>query len=524
MPLPSRFAPSGMVCSADHLASSAGVDMLRRGGSAVDAAVAAGAVLTVTGQHMCGMGGDAFALVHQPGREPAALNASGRAGSGADPDRLRAEGHTWMPERGDVRAVTVPGCVDGWLALHARYGRLELSEVLAPAISYAAQGFPASPTLAAAAESVCRLPGGGDFAAATHPGARVVRPGAARALRAIAVRGRDGFYGGEFGEGLLSVGDGEFAAADLAASHADWVAPISVEAWGRQLWTVPPNSQGYLTLAGAWIASGLGLPGDATDPLWAHLTVEAARAAAYDRLSLLHEDADPAQLLDPDALAARRGAIRPGGLASWPVPAPARTGDTTFLCAVDSDRTAVSLIQSNAGGFGCGVVEQRTGIFLQNRGVGFSLIPGHPAEYRPGRRPPHTLCPALVTGPSLSLDVVLGTMGGDAQPQILLQLLARMLGSGEPVGSAVGAGRWALADPHDRGGFATWREGGDVLVNVEGQAPAGWADGLAELGHRVQLQPAWSHGFGHAQAIRVADGWLEGASDPRCLIGDAAGY
>src|SRR3954469_3719831 len=154
-PFTSRFAPSGMVCAVDHLAAQAGLAMLRAGGSAADAAVATSAVLAVTTQHMCGMGGDLFALVHQPGAaEPAVLNASGRAGSGADPDRLRADGHAFMPPSGDIRTVPVPGCVDGWLALHERFGRLPLADVLAPARTYAADGFAASPFLAWTASMV----------------------------------------------------------------------------------------------------------------------------------------------------------------------------------------------------------------------------------------------------------------------------------------------------------------------------------------------------------------------------------
>src|SRR3954470_9732803 len=160
-PFMSRYAANGMVCAVDHLAAQSGLAMLRVGGSAVDAAVATSAVLAVTTQHMCGMGGDLFALVHQAGdREPTTLNASGRAGSGADPDRLRAEGHTTMPPSGDIRAVPVPGCVDGWLALHERFGRLPITEVLEPARSSAADGFPASPILAAVASMVAGLPGG----------------------------------------------------------------------------------------------------------------------------------------------------------------------------------------------------------------------------------------------------------------------------------------------------------------------------------------------------------------------------
>ena len=214
---PTVHAPAGLVCSADHLASSAGLAMLGRGGSAVDAAIAANAVLAVADPHLCGMGGDLFALVHDGPGPPVALDAAGRAGSGADPARLRAEGHTAMPFRGDIRSVTVPGCVDGWCALHERFGRLPLAEVLGPAITYAEDGYPASLLLAFVAPMVAEVPGVEDWA--TRPvadGQLLRRPRTAAALRAVAREGRDGFYGGAFGEGLLALGAGEFDAEDLA--------------------------------------------------------------------------------------------------------------------------------------------------------------------------------------------------------------------------------------------------------------------------------------------------------------------
>jgi gamma-glutamyltranspeptidase/glutathione hydrolase len=518
-PFMSRYAANGMVCAVDHLAAQAGVTILQAGGTAADAAVATSAVLAVTTQHMCGMGGDLFALVHAGDPEPATLNASGRSGSGAEPDRLRAEGHTVVPAFGDIRAVPVPGCVDGWLALHERFGRLPLADVLEPARSYAADGFPASPILAVVASGVAGLPGGADFAAATHPGATVRRPGVARSLEAIISDGRSGFYGGEFGKGLLDLGNGEYDAPDLEHVNADWVTPIAVDAWDRRIWTVPPNSQGYLTLAGAWIAAGLPVPADADDPVWAHLTVEAARFAAYDRLDDLHEDANGAALVAADRLQVRRDAISADRAAvlgdSY------RPGGTMFMCAVDRDRMGVSLIQSNAAGFGANIAEPTTGIFLQNRGIGFSLEPGHPAEYRTRRRPPHTLSPALVTKPSGELDMVIGTMGGDTQPQILLQLLARILAGDEPLGDAIAAPRWALANT-DGGGFDTWRARGQVQVQLEPGAPDAWVAGLRDRGHDVA--PSLGGNYGHAHAIRVDRDHLEGASDPRALSGEAAAY
>ena len=509
-----------MVCSVDHLASQAGLTVLRAGGSAADAAIATSAVLTVTTQHMCGLGGDLFALVHTPGAAgPDALDASGRAGSGADADRLRAEGHTVMPMHGDVRAVPVPGCVDGWLALHGRHGRLPLGDVLEPARGYADQGFPASPTLARVAHTVADLPGGSDFAGVSRPGDRVVRPGVARTLAAIAAEGRDGFYGGEFGEGLLALGGGEYVPDDLEDPLADWVEPLSLDVWDRRLWTVPPTSQGYLTLAASRIAEGLDLPSDPDDPLWAHLMVESARQAAYDRESALFEGADGRALIASDRLDRRRDAIDPRRAAD--LGDTYRGGGTIHLCVVDSDRTGVSLIQSNANGFGAMIAEPSTGIFLQNRGLGFSLVPGHPAEYAARRRPPHTLAPALVTERSGPLAMVLGTMGGDSQPQILQQLLARMLRHGEPVGDAVAAPRWVLRNPGGGTGFDTWSTGGTVAVHLEDGHPAAWARGLSERGHQVLTGPG---GVGHAHAIAVHGDHLEGAADPRALAGSAAAY
>jgi gamma-glutamyltranspeptidase/glutathione hydrolase len=338
-------------------------------------------------------------------------------------------------------------------------------------------------------------------------------------LHEIAERGRDAWYGGPFGEGLLALGAGEFTGDDLERLQADWVDPIGVRAWGHDVWTVPPNSQGYLTLAGAWIAEGLPLPDDPDDPAWAHLLVEAARQAAFDRLASLHEHADGAALVAPARLTPRRAAIGDHAAALGDGYA---GGGTIHLAAVDANRMGVSLIQSNAAGWGVGLAVPSVRVFLQNRGYGFSLVPGHPAEYGPGRRPPHTLSPALVTQPSGELAVVLGTMGGDTQPQILLQLLARLLHHHESPARAVGAGRWGLTGGDT--GFDTWSAGGKVTVNIEGHAPAGWADGLRARGHDVRVTDAFDHGFGHAHVIQVIDDVLAGATDPRPRTGRTAAY
>ena len=521
-PFVTRLAPKGMVCTIDPLASEAGVAMLRAGGTAADAAIAAGAVLAVTSQHQCGVGGDLFALVHDGTGPPAALNASGRAGSGADPDRLRAEGHRQMPQAGDIRSAPVPGCVDGWVALSERFGKLPLDTVLGPAHDYAAEGFVMTTTQAGAARAVADLPGGEAYAAALESRGILRQPGLARILHDIAGGGRGAFYEGEFGEGLLALGAGEYTAADLGQRQATWVEPLSVDAWGHRLWTVPPNSQGYLTLAASWIAAGLELPDDPGDPRWAHLTIEAARQAAYDRLAVLHEGADGNALLAPERLAPRRAVIDPDRAA--PLGVPTRSGDTVFLCAVDERRMGVSLIQSHGGSFGTLLAVPGTGAFIHRRGIGFSLEPGHPAEYRPGRRPPHTLSPALVTTLDDRLSAVIGTMGGDSQPQVVLQLLARLLGAGQSPAAAIAAGRWALSAGQSGLAFDTWERGGDVNVVIEGHAPPAWDGGLTARGHRVLRLGEYAHDFGHAQVITVREDRLAGASDPRALDGAATGW
>ncbi len=497
--------------------------MLRAGGNAVDAAVATSAALAVTTQHLCGMGGDLFALVHHADDTPPdCLNASGRAGRGADPERLRDEGHDRMPTDGDIRAVTVPGCVDGWLALLDRHGRLPVADVLAPAVELADGGFPASPLLAVMVPLVADVEGADDYRREpVRSGTVVRRPGVARTLRAIADGGRAAFYEGEFGAGLLRLGSGLFDVDDLARHQADWVDPLGLDLWGHRVWTTPPNSQGYLSLAGARIAElagfGPGTGPDPDDPRWPHLLSEAARLAGHDRPAVLHEHADGDALVHDDRLGPRAAQLDPDGRVD--LPAPAAEGDTIHLCTADGDGLAVSLIQSNARGWGVHLAVPEVGIFLHNRGQGFSLEPGHPAELGPGRRPPHTLSPALVQRCDGSLRAVLGTMGGDTQPQIVLQLLARLLVAGASPAATIGGARWRLGD----GGFRAWDDGGPSSLAIEGHAPAAWANGLQECGHRVATTAPHDTGHGHAHVIeRSADGVLAGAADPRALTGATA--
>jgi len=515
-----RYAPDGAVAAANHLAAAAGAAMLERGGNAVDAAIATAAGMAVTAPHMCGLGGDLFALISAGSCAPVALNASGRAGSGADAERLRAGGSSAMPFMHDVRSVTVPGCVDGLVSLHERFATMGLEELLAPARRLAHGGFPVSPTLAQESNALAPEARAAAFghSEALIRGRGIVLQGVDRALADLARGGRAGFYEGSVGTELLTLGAGEFTDDDLRARQADWVEPLALAALGRKLWTVPPNSQGYLALSSAWIADSVGIPQDPADEYWAFLLVEASRQAAFDRVAVLNEHADGTALISPARLEPRAAAVR--GVVSRGLADVYDDGGTTYLCAVDRDRTCVSLIMSNGADFGSRLVLPDHGIFLHNRGIGFSLKHGHPAEYGPRRRPPHTLAPLLVTDTDNVVDTVLGTMGGDAQPQILLQLLTRLLMAGQEAGEAVEAPRWVLSG-EARTGFDSWEGDDPLIVLVEHGAPPAWTRGLRRRGYDVAESSPGDQSFGHAQIIRITDdNLLSGAADPRS--GDGA--
>ncbi|MFN7151704.1 MAG: gamma-glutamyltransferase family protein [Microthrixaceae bacterium] len=453
------------------------------------------------------------------------LDAAGRAGSGADPDRLRREGHTHMPLRGDVAAAPVPGCVDGWSLLHERHGRLPFAQVLAPAVRLARDGFPVSPLLAFMLHTLEPLDGCDELAIPRpDTGELLIRPDLAATLSAVAEGGRQAFYEGAFGDALVELGRGEYDSEDLRTPQARWTEPLGVRVWGHDVWAPPPTSSGYLVLASARIAElcGLGrdIGTDPDDPAWAHLLVEASRLAGHDRPDVLHDRADGTELLDEQRLRARADRFSPDAVTS--LGGATRNGDTMYLCAVDRDGIGVSLIQSNAKDFGCHVAVPGTGVLLHNRGIGFSLGEGHPAEYGPGRRPPHTLAPALVTRPDGSLRAVLGTMGGDSQPQVVLQMLARLLLADQDAGQVITAPRFVLAPATPGTGFDTWADPDDQVARVEAHAPETWVDGLRRVGHRVEVAGFDPAGFGHAQLVEIReDSVRAGAADPRSMVGAA---
>jgi gamma-glutamyltranspeptidase / glutathione hydrolase len=499
--------------STHHLASQAAIDVMEAGGTAVDAAVAANAVVGVVLPDTCGIGGDLFALVHRPGdAAPAVLNASGRAGSGASSQRLRDLGHTAIPLR-SVDSITVPGCVDGWEALIEGFGAHRLAELLEPAIAIAVEGFEVSAELATSLDWLQQMIGNQPSAASLYPhgrapeaGDRLTRPDLARTLAAIAEGGRSAFYEGEPGAAITDVTGGIVTAEDLERVQADWVAPLGARILGLTAWTVPPNSQGWITLATLRIFELLDPPADPTDPAYHHALIEAYRSVVWERADLTCDPdtmpVAPDELLAPDRLASRAALVDPGKRQPWQV-ARAAPGGTTYLATRDGAGTTVSLIQSNFRGIGTGLSAGDTGVWLHDRGEGFDLRPGHPNELVPGRRPLHTLAPTLWTD-AADAALVLGTRGGDQQPQYLAQFAANHRWAGLDLPAAQLAPRWAISI-----------EEPDGVVRAESTFSPAALEGLAGRGHRVVEVPALQPGYGPVSAIGIGRGGVTGAADPR---------
>lgn len=497
------------------LATTAAIDILGSGGNAIDGAIAANAVLGVVAPETCGIGGDLFALIHAPGMDtPSVLNASGRAGSGANAERLRGEGHTATPPY-HPETVTVPGCVDGWHALHERFGRKDFEEILAPAIRLATNGFPASNELCGALSARHAQLGPQTSAAPLFPGSNppapgdhLRRPDLASTLNAIAVGSRDDFYLGQAGEEISAATGGIITSDDLSRNQADWVEPLSLEVFGLTGWTVPPNSQGYLTLGAASVFESLSPPSDPELVESWHLAIEAYRAMAWDRDDVL---ADPAHsivastdLLEENRLRQRSALIDRNRVGAFGTPSP-KPGGTAYLCTIDREGTGVSFIQSNFMGIGSGIGAGAAGFFLHNRGAGFDLRAGHPNELAPGKRPLHTLAPSLWTRGS-RLVSLLGTRGGDYQPQLLLQMAIRIFHGFVDPGVAQSRPRWMIDQ------FSAARP----VVAVEANTPNVIVNGLASLGHDVSVRRETQHGWGPVSVITVdEDGLRVAAADPR---------
>jgi gamma-glutamyltranspeptidase/glutathione hydrolase len=523
-------ARRGMVATSNPLASQAGLAILRAGGSAADAAVAAGAVLNVTEPASTGIGGDMYALFYDAQtHQVTALNGSGRAPAALSIEVIRRAGHDAIPTRG-AHAVTVPGAVAGWADLLARHGTMPLAAVLADAIHYAEEGYPVHPVFAAGWERTAPVLRAGHDAGEYLPGGRapsageIVRlPDLARTLRAIAEGGAVAFYTGAIAEAIASTVQamgGVLTIDDLKAHHSTWDEPISTTYRGVRVWECPPNGQGIAALQVLNIIAGddlTSIPWDSPERL--HLLVEAMRMAFADARQYVADMAtDPAPisgLLSRKYAAARRALIAPDHAMqppSWGMP-PAGS-DTVYLSVVDGAGNACSFINSLYMGFGTGVVARGTGVMLHNRGALFSLDPAHPNALAPGKRPYHTIIPALATRDD-ALYACFGVMGGFMQPQGHVQMITALIDDQLDPQSALDRPRWCL----DSGS-------GESDLCLEEGIPVSTMARLAELGHRVR--PISGHGrgvFGDGQIIvRDAEtGVLIGGSDPR-KDGLTAGY
>jgi len=525
-----------MVTSPHSLASSAGVDVLRAGGSAIDAAIATAAVLAVVYPHMTGLGGDAFWLVHEGGSgEVKYLGGGGKAAAAASIAALRGRGLGEIPLRGIVPAtLTVPGAVASWIEAHRSYGRLPLRRVLDAAIGYARDGFPVTARLSSfiammredllAQREAAALffPGG----SAPRPGAKLTNANLARTLQAVADQAWSGFYEGPVAAEMARFSEaagGIFRLADFARQTSAWGTPLTACYRGVEVFNTLPPTQGFTVLEMLNLIEPHELQRiDLLGPDHAHLLVQAKQIAYHDRDLLLADPAFaevPVDMLISKSYASKRSrlidldsALRwdhvpsSGGLA----------GDTVYLAAVDRDGNAVSLIQSLYGAFGSCVVAGETGVVLQNRSAYFSLDPHHPNRLEPGKIPLHTLIASMAKRDG-RLWSVLGCMGADGQPQIQLQLYTAMIDHGLDIQEAIEmprllSGRFALGEARD-------------TLHMEGRFPAATMLALERRGHIVNRWEDWNEMAGHAHGITIdaASGIMSGGSDPRS-DGAAIGY
>jgi len=518
-----------MVATSQPLAVAAGLEILAQGGNATDAAVATAAALNVTEPTSTGIGGDCFALYFNAAdRRVSALNGSGRAPAQLTLDRLEREGIQGELPPFHPYTITVPGACAGWCDLVERFGRLDISQVLAPAIRLAEEGFPVAPITAhfwtrGVDRQLRNTPGGFELTIdgrAPLPGEIFRNPGLGRTLRAVAEGGKTAFYQGEIAESIAEVvnqSGGCLSAEDLAAHNSSWQAPISTTYHDLRIWECPPNGQGLTALLALNILEGFDLadiPPLSTRRL--HLEIEALRLAFADtRWFVADPDFNPAPLdalLSKEYANERRQLIDPSrATLDQQRGSPTSSSDTVYLSVVDGNGNACSFINSNYMGFGTGIVPPGWGFTLQNRGHNFSLDSGHPNALAPGKRPYHTIIPALATTSepkgSEELYASFGVMGGFMQPQGHLQVVVNMVADGLNPQEALDQLRFCIT-----GGEAA----GDIALE-EGIDPEVIAE-LGAMGHPVNAISGHSRAlFGRGQIIRRVHqtGVLWGGSDPR---------
>lgn len=532
---PVTMAPHGMVTSPHALASQAGLDVLRRGGSAVDAALAVTSTLAVIYPHMTGLGGDAFWLIHDPAtRQVRYLDGGGRGAARASAQWFRDQGHSEIPFRGILPAsLTTPGSVDSWCEAHAKYGKLPLSRNLQSAIRYAREGFPVTARLASwIAKTEQELKAEPDAAAIflkngiPATGSLIRNPGLANTLETIGREGRHGFYDGDVADTLVNYINergGFFTKSDLQTQRAEWDKPLVGQYRDLTLYQTPAPTQGFAVIEMLNLVEPLDLQKTGfLGPDHVHLLVQSKQIAYHDRDRYI---ADPKfsnipmdRLISKAYADERRALIDPVRALPWDrVPSyGSLSGDTVYIAVVDDAGNAVSLIHSLYGGFGSTVVAGGTGVILQNRGAYFSLDPSHPNKLEPGKIPLHTLI-ASMGKRNGKLWSVLGCMGADGQPQIQLQAYVAMMDFGCDIQQALETPRWLS------GRFALG-ESRDTL-HIEGRFPAETLKTLEQRGHLLNHWPAWNELAGHAHGITIdpVTNVKYGGSDPRS-DGAAIGY
>jgi len=524
--LPGRsvvMSTGAMAATSQPMATQVALQIMRDGGNALDAAIAASAVLSVVESYSSGIGGDCFIFYHEASTGKLhALNGSGRSPAMATAEAVRARGHKTMPDRG-ILAVTVPGAIDAWYTANQSFGRLDLSSLLQPAIEYAENGYVVSPVIAhnwrshelllsqtAEASAAYLVDGKAPEAGTVHR-----QPDLARSLRLIAEQGRDVFYQGEISEEIVRFSqthEGLFSLEDFAQHRSEWVDPISTDYRGYRVYQIPPNGQGITTLMALNILAQTNVadyPHLGTDHI--HLLSEAFSLAMSERDRFISDPVFnqlPIDLMLSDELARQQfSRIRFDQVLSQPVvSALPNHRDTVYLTMVDAERNACSFINSVFSSWGSGLVAGNTGIILQNRGSGFSLEKGHFNQLEPGKRPMHTIIPSMVyenDDPILSF----GVMGGQYQVMGQTYFLSNWIDYGMDVQESLDAPRF-------------------FLYNGELSLEAGIAEttrlGLARLGHRT-VEAIDPHGGGQAIFIDWRQGVLHGGSDPR-KDGMAAGY
>ncbi len=520
----------GMVVAPHYLAAQTGLAVLREGGNAIEAIIAAASTIVVVYPHMNALGGDNFWLVSKGGAPPVGIDACGAAASMASADFYKSQGHAAIPARGPLAALTAPGAVSGWQHAFemskAWGGRLPLSRLLADAVHYARQGMPVCHTLSINVEGkrgeLEKVPGFAETflpaGATPKTGARFVQKKLAATLEHLAQAGLDDFYRGDLARSMagdLEAAGSPLRLADLEGHHARQVAALTVKLATARLYNLPPPTQGLASLMTLAIFERLSCPEPETFQ-YVHGLVEAAKRAFLVRDAHITDPAymqvDAGTFLHPQALDANARDIDPGKALPWPQPA--SPGDTVWLGAIDGEGNAVSFIQSIYWEFGSALVLPQSGVLWQNRGTSFSLDEAAINALKPGRKPFHTIQPAMAL---LNDGRVMpyGAMGGEGQPQTQSAIYTRYVVYGQELQQAIAAPRWLLG--------RTWGAERSNL-RLENRFDSAVIDALAEAGHDVEVVGPFDEVMGHAGAlVRHRSGLIEGASDPRS-DGAAAGF